>query len=407
MSADAHVIICVSIKTCDQIEIVTRNGTGASGGLRTGVRPAPAIADGADEANLLAGQAAGENFPVALRLVPARHRRHLMAVYGFARTVDDIGDEAPPDQRFGLLDELEADLRRLYARSGGQGDARTAGGGAGDAGRAGDGGRAGGGAGDGGRAGGGAGDGGRAGGGAGDAGRAGDGAGDAGRAGDGGRVGRGAGDGGAGGEREGPRSRVVRELAPTVAECAIPMQPFLDLIQANRQDQVVSRYPTFDDLLGYCRLSANPVGRIVLHVFGSFTQQRAELSDSVCTALQLAEHWQDVAEDLRAGRIYLPADDMASHGCTERDLAGATAGPAVRALVAFETRRARELLDAGAPLIGMLRGSARAAVAGYVAGGRAALAAIAAADHDVLRATHKPGKRRVAAEMILAYARGR
>ncbi len=301
MSADVRVTICVSNKTCAQIETVTRNGTEASGTLRTGAQPAAAAADPADEPDLLAGQAAGENFPVALRLLPARRRQHLMAVYGFARTVDDIGDEAPPEQRLRLLEELEADLDRLYARYG----SNNAGSG---------------------------------------------------------------GDDSSGGDGEEPRSRVVRALAPTVADCAIPMQPFLDLIAANRQDQVVSRYPTFQDLLGYCRLSANPVGRIVLQVFDSFSQQRAELSDSVCTALQLAE---------------------------------------LRALIAFETGRAKALLDAGAPLIGMLRGSARVAVAGYVAGGRAALAAIAAADHDVLRATPRPRKRRLAGELILAYARGR
>jgi squalene synthase HpnC len=185
------------------------------------------------------------------------------------------------------------------------------------------------------------------------------------------------------------------------------MQPFLDLIQANLQDQAVSRYQSFEDLLGYCRLSANPVGRIVLYVFGSFSAPRAELADSICTALQLAEHWQDVAEDLRAGRIYLPAEDMDTFGCTEQDLAQPSAPPRVCKLIAFETRRARALLDSGAPLIGTLRGAARAAVAGYVAGGRAALAAIAAADHDVLRATPRPHKRRVAAELGLAYARGR
>jgi squalene synthase HpnC len=319
---------------------VTRNGTGASSGLRTGAQPADATAGTADEADLLAGLAAGENFPVALRLLPARHRARLMAVYGFARTVDDIGDEAPTEQRPRLLDELEADLRRLYARYG-----RSS-------------------------------------------------------------VGSGR-EGSPGGDGEEPRSRVVRALAPTVADCAIPMQPFLDLIMANRQDQVVSRYQTFRDLLGYCRLSANPVGRIVLYVFDSFTPQRAELSDSVCTALQLAEHWQDVAEDLRAGRIYLPAEDMDTYGCTERDLAQASAPPSVRALMAFETDRAKALLDGGAPLIGMLRGAARVAVSGYVAGGRAALSAIAAADHDVLRATPRPRKRRLASDLILAYARGR
>ena len=196
-------------------------------------------------------------------------------------------------------------------------------------------------------------------------------------------------------------------LGPAVADCGIPMQPFLDLVQANRQDQAVSRYQAFEDLVGYCRLSANPVGRIVLYVFASFSPQRAGLSDSICTALQLAEHWQDVAEDLRAGRIYLPAQDMDTFGCSERDLAQASAPPQVRELIAFETRRAKALLDAGAPLIGTLRGAARAAVAGYVAGGRATLAAIAAADHDVLLATPRPRKRRMAAELALAYVRGR
>jgi squalene synthase HpnC len=305
----------------------------------------------------LANRATGENFPVALRLLPARHRRHLMAVYGFARTTDDIGDQAPPADRLRLLEELEADLFRLYAQSGSAGL---------DAGRSGGAGR------------------------------------DAGRSGGAGRD-AGSGDGAA----EPPRIEVIRALGPTVAECGIPMQPFLDLIKANQQDQVVSRYPTFDDLLGYCRLSADPVGRIVLHVFGCYTEPRAELSDAICTALQLAEHWQDVAEDLRAGRIYLPAEDMESYGCSAQDLAAASAAAPVRALIAFEVARASGLLAEGAPLIGALRGAARAAVAGYVAGGRAALAAIAAADYDVLRGTPVARRRRVAGELVLAYARGR
>jgi squalene synthase HpnC len=269
-----------------------------------------------------AEQAAGENFPVALRLLPPRYRQHLAAVYGFARVADDMGDEAPPSERLGLLSELEADLGRLY-----------------------------------------------------------------------------------GGEP--PRLAVVRGLAPAVAQCAIPQQPFRDLIEANRQDQAVTRYQSFDALLAYCTLSANPVGRIVLHVFGVASPQRQILSDRVCTALQLAEHWQDVAEDLRAGRVYLPQEDLARFGCTERDLAAPQAAPQVRELISFEEQRARVLLDRGAPLIGTLRGAARVAVAGYVAGGRAALAAIAAADHDVLRATHRPRKRRLATEMLRAYATGR
>ena len=269
-------------------------------------------------------KAADENFPVALRLLPGRYRQHLTAVYGFARSADDMGDEAPPDERLALLDELEADLGRLYQPGG-----------------------------------------------------------------------------------EAPRLPVIQALVPAVAQCAIPAQPFLDLIQANRQDQVVTRYQTFDELLAYCRLSANPVGRIVLHVFGAATPARERLSDLVCTALQLAEHWQDVAEDLGAGRVYLPGEDLARHGVTEADLAAPSASPQVRALIAAEVRRAAGLLDQGAPIVGTLRGFARAAVAGYVAGGRAALAAITASGGDVLAATPRPRKRRVAAELIRAYLTGR
>jgi squalene synthase HpnC len=297
-------------------------------------------------------QAPAENFPVALRFLPRRYQGYLAAVYGFARSADDMGDEAAPQERLDLLDELEADIDRLYRMVPAAGAAVMAAGGpaAGDR-----------------------------------------------------------GDGGAGGPDTAgpPRLAVVRALAPAVVACAIPAQPFRDLIAANRQDQIVSRYPAFADLVDYCRLSANPVGRIVLHVFGAATPEREALSDQVCTALQLAEHWQDVAEDLRVGRIYLPQEDMDRFGCTEQDLAAPRAAPKVRALIAFEERRARELLDAGAPIVGTLRGSARAAVAGYVAGGRAALAAIAASGHDVLRATPRPGQARTAVELVRAYATGR
>ena len=252
-----------------------------------------------------------------------------MAVYVFARTVDDIGDRAPVADRLGLLTELEADLRRLYESPAGAGPAA------------------------------------------------------------------------------GARLEAVRGLRHAVADCGIPMQPFLDLIEANRQDQVVSRYETMTDLRGYCRLSADPVGRIVLYVFGRYSDTRAELSDSICTGLQLAEHWQDVAEDFQAGRIYLPARDLAEYGCTEDDLTAPSATASFRRLMKFECDRASALLDAGAPLVGTLRGTARIAVAGYLAGGRAALAAIAAADFDVLAATRRPGRAQTVRELIKAVARGR
>jgi squalene synthase HpnC len=267
-------------------------------------------------------QASSENFPVALRILPARYRRHLMALYGFARLTDDIGDEVSPTERLRLLDELEADVRRIY-------------------------------------------------------------------------------DGGT------PELAAIRELAVTVAECGVPAQPLLDLIQANRQDQLVARYDTIDDLVGYCRLSANPIGLVVLYIFGAATPARERLSDSICTALQLAEHWQDVAEDLGKGRIYLPRADRDKFGVTEPDLAAAVTGPKVRALMTYEVDRASALLDEGAPLVGTLRGAARLAVAGYLAGGRAALAATRAAEYDVLAVTPHPDKRVTARLAIQAYVRGR
>ena len=103
-------------------------------------------------------------------------------------------------------------------------------------------------------------------------------------------------------------------MAETVRRLDLPTQPLFDLVQANRQDQVVSRYETFEDLVGYCRLSANPVGRMVLAIFGVATPQRNAWSDSTCTALQLVEHWQDVAEDALVGRVYLPLEDMRRFG---------------------------------------------------------------------------------------------
>jgi squalene synthase HpnC len=192
-----------------------------------------------------------------------------------------------------------------------------------------------------------------------------------------------------------------------VTDCAIPVQPFRDLVSANRQDQLVTRYETFDQLLGYCELSANPVGRIVLYVFGSSTPSRAELSDSVCSGLQIVEHLQDVGEDLRAGRIYLPAADMRGYGCSEEDLAGKAAPPQLRRLIAFEADRAAALITSGAPLVSELRGAAKVAVAGYIAGGRAALAALAAADYDVLASAPKPAKVRTVRELVVTLARGR
>lgn len=203
-----------------------------------------------------------------------------------------------------------------------------------------------------------------------------------------------------------PRLPLLRALVPTVRECAVPPEPLHRLIEANRRDQYVLRYASFTDLVDYCSYSANPVGELVLHVFGRASADRIALSDRICTALQVLEHCQDVAEDLRAGRIYLPTADLQRCGCGESDLAAPAASPAVRRVVALQVARAQRLLDEGQPLAGRLPPVARLAVSGYLAGGRATAAAIAAADHDVLAADIRPRRARVLVEWVRLAATG-
>jgi squalene synthase HpnC len=246
-----------------------------------------------------------------------------MAIYGYARLADWLGDEYPGD-RADALDALEADLDRAFA-----GDARHP---------------------------------------------------------------------------------LLQNLTPTLVECALPREPFARLIEANRRDQRVARYATQDDLLDYCRYSADPVGRLVLAVFGASTPERVALSDRICTALQLAEHCQDVAEDHAAGRIYLPLELLAACGAREADLEAPSASPALRAAVRREADLARHLLEEGEPLIQALRGAARLAVAGFTAGGHAALDGLARVDYDVLGARPRVSKRdfarRFAAILVRARVRG-
>ncbi|MBB4984663.1 MULTISPECIES: squalene synthase HpnC [Streptomyces] len=292
--------------------------------------------DAASRATL--GKAADENFPVAPFFLPRAWRDDLMAVYGFARLVDDIGDGdlAPggadarhlgvgpeaEDDRVALLDALEADLHRVFDAT--------------------------------------------------------------------------------------PQHPLLRALQPTVRRRGLTPGPFVGLIAANRQDQLVRRYETYDDLLAYCELSANTVGRLVLAISGTDTPERIRRSDEICTALQIVEHLQDVAEDLARDRIYLPAEDLKRFHVTERDLAAPTAGASVRALIAFEAERARELLHAGAPLVASVHGRFRVLLAGFTAGGLAALDAIADARYDVLsgppKAT-KPSLMRQAGAVLLRARR--
>ncbi|MGO9648400.1 MAG: squalene synthase HpnC [Terriglobales bacterium] len=147
-----------------------------------------------------------------------------------------------------------------------------------------------------------------------------------------------------------PRHPVFVALADTVRRFGIPKQTFADLLTAFRQDQTVTRYPTFDALLGYCRYSANPVGRLVLYVCGYRDAERQQLSDFTCTALQLANFWQDVSVDHAKGRIYMPLEDMQRFGVSEGDLAAQKNTAAFCDLMRFEVERARDWFRRGWPL---------------------------------------------------------
>jgi squalene synthase HpnC len=199
---------------------------------------------------------------------------------------------------------------------------------------------------------------------------------------------------------------LVAEAATSVRALDADPSALADLIAANRQDQLVSTYATFEELTDYCRLSANPVGRLVLAAFGETTPERQRWSDRICTGLQLAEHWQDVAEDAAAGRIYLPGEDMDRFGVTAGELtAGPPAAAPLRGLMAFEVARARRILDEGAPLVRSLHGPPRWAVAGFWAGGHAALDAIAARRFDPLHGAPRPAPSRLALHLAAALRR--
>jgi squalene synthase HpnC len=182
-----------------------------------------------------------------------------------------------------------------------------------------------------------------------------------------------------------PTHPVMVALRETIRRYDIPREPFLDLLVAFEQDQRVNRYDTFDQLLGYCRNSANPVGRLVLMLFECFDQQRAALSDEVCTGLQLANFWQDVARDLAIGRVYLPAEDRRRFGYSDEDLDERRFTPAFRELMRFEVDRARGFFDRGARLLPLLPREARVDVDLFIRGGRAILRAVERTGYDVWR----------------------
>lgn len=262
-------------------------------------------------------RAGGENFPVAARLLGRREREALLAIYGFARLADELGDSYPGD-RLQALDWLEQELDRAF-------DGRAA-------------------------------------------------------------------------------HPLLVALTPVISACSLQRGPFVRLIEANRADQRVAAYDTWEELRAYCSLSADPVGELVLEVFGMATAERIAMSDSICTALQLAEHCQDLAEDRRAGRVYLPREDLERFGARAEELdAGRAAGP-LRAAVEFEVDRARGLLDAGAPLLRAVHGRGRLAVVGFLAGGYAALGAIERVRYEVLAGPPQASRALLARHALTAVA---
>lgn len=181
-----------------------------------------------------------------------------------------------------------------------------------------------------------------------------------------------------------PRHPVFVALAETVRELDIPRKPFSDLLVAFRQDQTVTRYPTFEDLLGYCLNSANPVGRLVLYICGYRDDERQRLSDQTCTALQLANFWQDVLRDYAKGRIYLPLEDLHRFGVTEQQIANRQCNHQFVDLLRFEVQRAREWLDRGLPLARVVDSELAIDIELFTRGGQEILNAIERQGYDVL-----------------------
>jgi squalene synthase HpnC len=180
-----------------------------------------------------------------------------------------------------------------------------------------------------------------------------------------------------------PRHPVMIALRETIRRFGIPKTPFLDLLRAFEQDQQVKRYATYEELLGYCRYSANPVGHLVLYLCGAFDSERAALSDSICTALQLANFWQDVARDLAIGRVYLPAQDRERFGYTEQDLEARRFTPAFAELMRFEVGRTRDLFASGKPLVGLVPDDVRVDIELFIRGGLGILRKIEHASYNV------------------------
>jgi len=187
---------------------------------------------------------------------------------------------------------------------------------------------------------------------------------------------------------------VFLALGYTIARHALPVGTLGDLLEAFRRDAAgeTRSFATFSDVLAYCRYSANPVGRIVLALFGYQDAERQERSDDICTALQLTNFWQDVAQDHARGRVYVPEEDLGRFPGSREAIAAGRANPAFRGLLAFEVERTRTLFTRGLPLAGLVEGRLAREVRMFAGGGLALLDRIAAVDHDVLGARPTLGR---------------
>ena len=201
------------------------------------------------------------------------------------------------------------------------------------------------------------------------------------------------------------RHPVFVALAETIRQCEIPKEPFANLLKAFRQDQTVTRYATMQDVYGYCVNSANPVGQLVLYACGYRDAERFALSDFTCTALQLANFWQDVSVDYLKNRIYLPLEDMRRFGVTEEQIRERRCTDEFRALMKFEVENAQKLFEMGLPLIGKLDAELAVDIDLFSRGGQEILRAIARNNYDVLSARPSISKPRKLALLMRALTK--
>jgi len=187
---------------------------------------------------------------------------------------------------------------------------------------------------------------------------------------------------------ETPLTPLFRNLAAEVHQHALPMQPLYDLLDAFSQDVVKKRYDDFDDLLDYCRHSANPVGNLLLHLYEEATPVNIAYSDAICTSLQLINFWQDVAKDYAIGRIYLPLNELAQYGVSEEQIAQGISNDAWRALMKFQVDRARAMMLTGKPLGTILTGRIGLEMRMIIAGGLRILSKLENVQYDMFR--HRP-----------------